>query len=649
MLKKSNENFTQTQLLNVQQAADYLGVHEGTIRRWAYAKRLKGSKMGERGDWRFTEEELMKILHVNLSGESSDTAAVAADWAKIEDGTHTVQFYEEDTFLIKVISEFINSGDTAVVVANQPHKQKLEKGLRLYGLDVATARKEGLYAFYDAADTLAKFMVKGMPDSDLFFEVIGGVITKAARNKKKKVRIFGEMVAILWADGNKEAAIRLEELWNEIQEIHAFSLFCAYPIHGFGEKDDASSFLRIEKTHSHVIPSESYSSLVQENEKLREIALLQQKAQALEAEIAKRKEAEVSLLHTLKELKMSEEFNRNIVESSADCIKVLDLQGRLLSFNGPGCKALEIDDVTEYIGKEWFSFWEGEYNAEAKRAFENAKNGEAGRFQGFCPTTKGTPKWWDVVVTPLTYDNGKVQKMVAVSRDITAQKELEQRKEDFLSATSHELKTPLTSQKVFVQLLQKEIEKNKDSTYVHFTTKINEQTDKLTKLVTDLLDVSKVQGGKLVLNFAPFNMNECIRAAVDEMHAIAKKHKIVIKGKIVGDVKGDKERISQVVINLLTNAVKYSPKADKIIVSLKKDKNVVLVSVQDFGIGIDKNELENVFDRFYRVSDIDEKTYPGLGMGLYIASEIVKLHGGKIWVDSTKGKGSTFSFTMPLD
>ncbi len=648
MLNKIDNNYSQTKFLSVQEAADYLGVHAATVRRWAYAKLLKGRKVGIRGDWRFTESDLEKMAKPNdLTDFSTPPESLLSphnDWSTLENNSHIVQFYEDDAFLLESIRRYIETGDAAIVIATGRHRAVLKEMLRK-GRNGSFKEK---YIFLDAAETLSKFMINGVPNAKLFNSVIGGII-RVLSKKHKNIRAYGEMVALLWEKGNKIGAIRLEELWNNLQKKLPFTLYCAYPMKNIGGSNTSNAFTNVCISHSDVLPTESYLNLHTHDERLREIAILQQKAQALEAEIHEHKKTEAKLLQAVDALKASEEFNRLVIENSADCIKVLDLKGNLIKMNQPGCKNFEIDDITLYIGQDYRNFWKGRFYDDASSAVEAANNGGVGRFQGFCPTAKGTPKWWDVIITPIYDSKGNIDRLLAISRDITLLKELEQRKEDFLSATSHELKTPLTSQKAFVQLLQKQLEKDKDSKYSRFISKIGEQTDKLTKLVTDLLDVSKVHGGKLVLNRAQFDINECVKEAVEEVQAISTKHKIKIKGKIDQKVNGDKERLSQVIVNLLTNAAKYSPNADKIDVTLKKKGKLIFVAVRDFGIGINKKDQDRVFDRFYRVSEGDEKTYPGLGMGLYIASEIIKQHGGSISVNSVKGKGSTFSFTLPVN
>lgn len=222
-------------------------------------------------------------------------------------------------------------------------------------------------------------------------------------------------------------------------------------------------------------------------------------------------------------------------------------------------------------------------------------------------------------------------------------------RDDFISVASHELKTPVTSVKMFAQVLKKHSEQIGDKKAVINLSKMDQQINKLTELIYDLLNVSKIQAGRMEFRTEVFNFDEAINEVVDILQQTETKHKIIVKGKTGKKVCGDKERIGQVLNNLISNAIKYSPKADKVNVLLKSNNRNVIVAVQDFGIGMSKIHLERIFERFYRVYDTADKTFPGLGIGLYIASEIVRRHGGTLWVDSNVGKGSTFYFSIPLN
>ncbi len=220
-------------------------------------------------------------------------------------------------------------------------------------------------------------------------------------------------------------------------------------------------------------------------------------------------------------------------------------------------------------------------------------------------------------------------------------------RDEFISVASHELKTPVTSLKMYTQVMKSKLEREGNGFSTRPLTKMDEQIERLTSLIGDLLSVSRVQAGRLEFLNELFDLNDVVKDVIENVQATAKKHKIFIEGNIKKLVYGDKDRIGQVIINLVTNAIKYSPNADKVIVHLASEKDVAVVSVQDFGIGIDKDHQKRIFERFYRVSNAEEKTFPGLGLGLYIAYQIIKRHDGEMEVVSIKGKGSKFSFTLP--
>ena len=206
---------------------------------------------------------------------------------------HFVQFYEDDAFLVTRVTSFIRlglqAGDVVIIVATKPHRDDFEKRLRV---DVARAaiQHPGAepYVALDAADTLSKITVDGQPDEARFTEFIEPVLKRASDCGNGRVRIFGEMVGLLSANGKHEAAIRLEEFWNNLAKVHSFSLFCAYPMRAFPREEDGAPFLRICNGHSRVAPTESYVPPANAHEHFRTIATLQQKVHALKIEAAHR-------------------------------------------------------------------------------------------------------------------------------------------------------------------------------------------------------------------------------------------------------------------------------------------------------------------------------------------------------------------------
>ncbi|MEK7571454.1 MAG: ATP-binding protein, partial [Patescibacteria group bacterium] len=237
---------------------------------------------------------------------------------------------------------------------------------------------------------------------------------------------------------------------------------------------------------------------------------------------------------------------------------------------------------------------------------------------------------------------------VSTFYDVTHEKELEQRKDDFVNMASHELKTPITSMKLYIDLLLKRVQHYEDQRALKAVRSIKLQTEKLQELVSDLLDVSRLQTGKLQFTKEPFSLTELLEETIEMLQETTKDHEIILQQAKDLTVIGDRFRIYQVVSNLVTNAIKYSSSGKEIIVRVEKEGEKAIVHIQDNGIGIPKEQRRKIFERLYQVTDPKEKTFPGIGMGLYIAKEIIKRHKGRIWVESEKGKGSKFSFTLPL-
>ncbi len=232
-------------------------------------------------------------------------------------------------------------------------------------------------------------------------------------------------------------------------------------------------------------------------------------------------------------------------------------------------------------------------------------------------------------------------------QEIAKNKEFEALKDNFLNIASHELKTPITSLKAYSHILEMITERNNHLEYKPYLSKIDNQILRLTNLITSLLDVTRIHANKMPFTMKYFDLNSLIKNITENYEASESDHEIIVQGKAIRKIYGDEDRVSQVVDNLVSNAVKYSPGKDRVTVQITNDKKSVKVSVEDSGIGIEKKYQKKIFSRFFRVAGIDESTYPGLGIGLYVCSGIVKRHHGKIWVESEKGKGSTFIFTLP--
>ncbi len=246
------------------------------------------------------------------------------------------------------------------------------------------------------------------------------------------------------------------------------------------------------------------------------------------------------------------------------------------------------------------------------------------------------------------------KKFLTIVHDLTERKKVEKealrllkQKDEFFSVASHELKTPVTTIKGFAQLLAVEAEKLPPKSF-YFVEKINNQVDKLTRLINDLLDISRIETGKLKFRRRVFELRQLVEETVQDLKVGIPRHRLVVKLKEKFWVFGDVDRIAQVLTNLVNNAVKYSPQAKKIIISLAKEGKYAKVSVEDFGIGIDKKSEQRIFERFYQQKKAKSEAYPGLGLGLYISSSIIKAHQGKIGARRKINKGTIFYFNLPF-
>lgn len=227
--------------------------------------------------------------------------------------------------------------------------------------------------------------------------------------------------------------------------------------------------------------------------------------------------------------------------------------------------------------------------------------------------------------------------------------ELVYKRDEFFSIASHELKTPVTSLKAYTQLLLMDATGSGDLQREKMLQRMNAQMNKLTVLINDLLDISRLQNGKLVYNLHTFEMKQLVTEIIDEIEPTSEDIKFVFNPDTNALVNADHDRIGQVLNNLLINAIKYAPDTKKIIITLVRKDNYIVCSVHDFGSGIIPDEYEKIFERFYRISGHNKNTYPGLGLGLYISKEIIEKHGGEIWVESEKEKGATFFFSLPAE
>jgi two-component system CheB/CheR fusion protein len=257
--------------------------------------------------------------------------------------------------------------------------------------------------------------------------------------------------------------------------------------------------------------------------------------------------------------------------------------------------------------------------------------------------------WIRVKGVMLYNDKKEPYRMLGTIIDITESKRDDIRKNDFIAMASHELKTPLTSLKAYIQLLETKLSADNDPFIQTALSKSINQVNKMAALVHSFLDLSRIEPGKLQLKRTVFDINKLVEDCINESRVISGTHALVFKPKGVYNVNADREKIGQVVANLISNAIKYSPKGSTVtITSQAAENDCVEVAVTDLGVGIKPKDHEKIFQRFYRVDDEDKKHISGFGIGLYLTSEIIQRHKGKIWVKSAPEQGSSFIFSLPM-
>ena len=370
---------------------------------------------------------------------------------------------------------------------------------------------------------------------------------------------------------------------------------------------------------------------------LQENSLALKKAQqSLELEVKGRREAQVSMKSEIDHFHL-------MLEALPQIAFTLDENG-----------------IVNFVNKKWYEYSSSDHefpqthidDLNIQEEFERSrKKGKAMELEIRIKNRESGEYRYHLLRMSPVYQNEKVKNWVGTFTDIEDQKKVEKEKDEFLSIASHELKTPLTSIKAYMQLLDRKLKSYSESTEAVFVTKALDQVEKLNTLITDLLDVSKIENGKLKINKKPADLEALLHSTIDTILQTHDNPNVKIDrhiSKINQLISFDAIRIEQVLINFLTNALKYSPENNQVIVTTFVDDDEVKVSVTDFGIGIPDFKQDAVFHKFYRVEESSVQ-FQGMGIGLYICSEIIKQHHGTIGLSSKIDQGSTFYFTLPLN
>lgn len=637
--------------LTVGEAASYLGVSTATLRNWDRTGKLKPRRHPQNGYRIYLHGDLQAVLRsADLSMLNASKRVPRIDWTEMGDSDHFVQFYESDEYLIDSVSAFVASalvgGDSSVVIATLEQRVALQRELSEAGISVAAAIESGRYVVLDAAETLAKVMVNGFPDASLFHKFLGETIARLAQ-EGRRVHAFGGMVSLLWEEGKRRAAIRLEELWNELGNTHRFALFCAYPISLFSDESHSVPFHGICACHSRVIPAESYADVDGAEERRRVVSILQQKAQSLETEIAYRTEVQNVLSEREREL-------ADFFENATVGIHKVGPDGTILWANRADYEFLGYE-ANEYIGHSIT-----EFHADAHVIADMLTRLQRGETLKDCPArllAKDASIKHVLVNSNACFDNEVFAYTRCFTRDVTQQYQAEQalreadlRKDQFLATLAHELRNPLAPIQHGLEMLQ--VDSGDSRLASEARDVIDRQVQQLTCLVDDLLDISRIARGKIELRKERVELAALIDRAIEtcQPHIELRRHELTVSvppRPIYLDA--DPTRISQIFSNLLSNSAKYTPPSGRIEIEAKLEGQHAVIIVRDNGVGIPSDSLPYVFDMFRQVDSSLDRAQGGLGIGLTLVRQFVELHGGTINATSDgPGTGSEFTVCLPV-
>lgn len=366
-----------------------------------------------------------------------------------------------------------------------------------------------------------------------------------------------------------------------------------------------------------------------------------------------------------KELREQHHFIQQICEASPVLIAIFDLGKQAytwLSKNVYPFVGFSSDQLLQLHGEALYSVLEHDDRQRVisfYNDFEGVEDGDLRQAEYRVKAADGSYRWLRVRGKVFKrHADGGVSEMICAIQDYTetikAEEQLKEnelmqllllRKDEFISVAAHELRTPITSIKASLQILKRLIDPvEKEGMLSVFLTKSISQVNRLTSLANDLLDITKIHAGKISLHFSVFSVESFFADILDENY---EGFEIIVSNSVSRHLRADRSRLEQVFRNFLSNAAKYSPQASKILVGAEENNGWIKISVTDFGIGIPKEKLPYVFDRYYRVNEVAGR-YSGLGLGLYICGEIVKMHGGEYGAESVEGQGSTFWFSIPV-
>jgi PAS domain S-box-containing protein len=586
--------------------------------------------------------------------------------AKPDEGNHIVHFYEDEEFLFGAVAHFaaagLAAGEPVLIVATEPHRVAFVERLRHNGANPDVALASGQITMLDAHQTLMRFMVGNEPSWDRFGATIAPVLEQCrATRTAARVRVFGEMVDLLWRAGNRAAAVRLEDFWNELARLQSFTLLCAYAMGNFYMPGDGEPFDRVCRRHSHVIPPVESARSVRSLET--ELEQRKQLESVLRDAVHKRMAAAGALEE--KSAWDNERFHL-LVESVKDyAIFMLDSQGHVSSWN-EGAQRIKGYRAEEIIGQHFSRFYRPEDAGKCEMELKIAARD--GRFEdeGWRVRKDGTLFWANVVISRMVDRDGTLVGFAKVTRDLTSRRQLEEERvaraaleralaeqkkseelrERLIGIVGHDLRSPLSTISMATGLMLKRGTLSEPD--IKAAARIARSADRMSKIISQLLDFTRARlGGGISIDPRPMDLAEISTDVLAEVEIARPEH--TLRFEADGDCRGvwDRERLAQVLSNLVGNAIQHG-KADGVVhVQLRGDREGVTLTVHNEGPPIAADLLPLIFDPFRRRTPSAAPASDGLGLGLYICREMIRAHGGEISVESSDGTGTTFTVRLP--
>lgn len=357
------------------------------------------------------------------------------------------------------------------------------------------------------------------------------------------------------------------------------------------------------------------------------------------------------LKRSLDLLKYALDYSEAIVDTVREPLIVLDKYFRVLTANKSFYSVFHLDP-SNTENKLIYEIGKGQWNVPRLKVLLEKilpKNTHFENFEVEYYVPNLGPRTFLLSARRTYRQVNETEAILLAFEDATERINVERQKDDFIGTVSHELKNPLTSIQIFSELLKNHLNRANDKKGTIFLEKLEQQVKKLNELMASFTNVYKIQTGQLKLKKDLFNVSDLVGEVVSDFQYSGAAYEIVNKVDSKGEVFADKKRIRQVLVNLISNAIKYSPDVKKVVLISEDEKERVVICIRDFGRGVPEREQQMIFSRFYRSKSDEKDRVSGLGLGLYISAQIVKQHKGGIWVKSVPGKGSSFYFSLPAN